>query len=177
MSEAYLVVTAVGTDRPGIVAEITDVLADRGANIADSRMALLGGEFALMMLISSPEEGLTAVRSDVEGVAARLGLQLIVKDTGSPSAHRAGHVRSYEIQVHALDHPGIVHAVSSALRRLGGNIVSLDTSAYEAAVTGAPLFEMNLAADFPAGITAARLREALAEVSETANADVEVRPV
>ena len=80
------------------------------------------------------------------------------------------------MQVHALDHPGIVHAVTAALRALGGNIVSLDTSASQASVTGAPLFQMQLCADFPAEVTAARLREALDQVSEAANADIEVRP-
>ena len=49
---AHLVVTAVGRDRPGIVAELTAAVAACRANVADSRMALLGGEFALMMPVS-----------------------------------------------------------------------------------------------------------------------------
>src|SRR5688572_28908171 len=175
MNERYLVLTAVGTDRPGIVAELTALLAERGANVADSRMAVLGGEFALMMLVSAAPEVLEGVREEVGPVAERLGLRLLLKETESPEAHRAGNVRSYEVHVHALDHPGIVHAVTAAVRQLGGNIVSLDTSAYQAAVTGAPLFEMNLYADFPAAVTAARLRETLEQVSEAANADLEVR--
>jgi glycine cleavage system transcriptional repressor len=70
-----------------------------------------------------------------------------------------------------------VYAVTAAVRALGGNIVSLETSAYQASVTGAPLFRMELCADFPESVGASRLREALEQVSETANADVEVRPV
>lgn len=177
MMEQYLVLTAVGTDRPGLVAELTAVVATRGINVADSRMAVLGGEFALMMLLAGGPDELAQARSELAAVAERVGLELIVKDTRSPAAHRAGRVRSYEVHVHALDHPGIVHAVTGTLQRLGGNVVSLSTSAYQAAVTGAPLFEMNLSADFPAEITAARLREALGEVSEAANADVEVKPI
>ena len=177
MNERYLVLTAVGTDRPGIVAEVTALLAERGASVADSRMAVLGGEFALMMLVETPADRSGGIRDELGAVAERLGLQLIVKDTQSPESHRAGRVRSYVVEVHALDHPGIVHAVTAALRELGGNIVSLDTSAYEASVTGAPLFRMNLSADFPAEVSAARLREVLGQVSEAANADVEVRPV
>ena len=176
MSDRFLVLTAVGTDRPGIVANITAVLAEHGASVADSRMAILGGEFALMMLVSVPESRMEELRETVGTLSSQLGLELIVKDTRSPAAHRAGRVRSYEVQVHALDHPGIVHAVTTALQRLGGNVVSMDTSAYQASVTGAPLFEMSLHADFPADVTAARLREALEQVSEAANADVEVRP-
>jgi glycine cleavage system transcriptional repressor len=177
MSEQYLVVTAVGTDRPGIVAELTELLAGHGVNVADSRMAVLGGEFALMMLLALPGERGEEIRAQLEAAAGRLELHLTVKETQSPSVHRAGHVRSYEVQVHALDHPGIVHAVAAALRGLGANVVSLDTSAQQAPITGAPLFQMTLCADFPPEVTAARLREALAQVSEAANADVEVRPV
>jgi glycine cleavage system transcriptional repressor len=176
MTEQFLVVTAVGSDRPGIVADLTHLLAESGANVADSRMAVLGGEFAVIMLVSAAPDRLAVLRGEMEAVGRRLGLDVLIKDTRSPRSHRAGHVRSYEIAVHALDHPGIVHAVSTALQSLGGNIVSLDTVAYQAAVTGAPLFEMEVSADFPAGITAARLREALEQVSEAANADIEVRP-
>lgn len=177
MSERYLVVTAVGTDRPGIVAEFTAPLARRGVNVADSRMAALGGEFALMMLLHGNPDDLEAARRELEPVAERLGLQLLVKETEAPTARRTGSLRPYEIRVHALDHPGIVHAVTDALRRLGGNIVTLDTAAYQASVTGAPLFRMTLTADFPAETTAARIRDALEQVSEAANADFEVHPL
>src|SRR5438067_8291182 len=120
MAEEYLVLTAVGTDRPGLVAELTALLAEQGANIADSRMALLGGEFALVMLVTGTAEQLTAVSRDVVAVADRLGLQLIAKPTRSAAARRTGLLRSYTVNVHALDHPGIVHAVTEALRRLHG---------------------------------------------------------
>jgi glycine cleavage system transcriptional repressor len=97
-----------------------------------------------------------------------------LSEVGSPTARRAG-ARSYRLAMHALDHPGIARrAVTAAIGAPGGNVVSLQTSAYEAAVTGSPLFEMELEADFPPVVTAAGLREALAQVSEAANADIEV---
>jgi glycine cleavage system transcriptional repressor len=176
MSQNYLVLTAVGTDRPGIVAELTAAVAERGANVADSRMAILGGEFAVIMLVAVAADHAASLQDELTAVGEGLGLQLLVRETRSPAAHRAGNVRSYQVEVHALDHPGIVHSVTRALRSLGGNVVSLETSAYQASVTGAPLFQMRLAADFPAEITAARLRETLEQVSEAANADIEVRP-
>jgi glycine cleavage system transcriptional repressor len=176
LNDQYLAETAVGADRPGIVAALTALLAQRGANVADSRMAVLGGEFALLMLVSAQTGGLDALRSELERAGQSLGLQLLIRETGSPAAHRAGRVRSYEVQVHALDHPGIVHAVAQAIRDLGGNVVSLETSAYQAAITGAPLFEMSVSADFPADISVTRLRETLEAVSEAANADIEVSP-
>lgn len=175
--EEFLVLIAVGTDRPGIVADLTALLAERGANVADSRMAVLGGEFALIALVSATPGQLATVRHELRDLADRLGLQLIIQPTRSPAAHRAGRVRSYRVEVHALDHPGIVHAISQAVRELRGNVVTLETTAYRASVTGAPLFRMSLSADFPADLSGARLRAALDAVAESAGADVEVHPV
>ena len=47
----YVVLTAVGPDRPGLVNALASLIRDAGANIEDSRMAILGGEFAVILLI------------------------------------------------------------------------------------------------------------------------------
>lgn len=172
----YLVLTAVGTDRPGIVAELTGLLVEQGANVADSRMAVLGGEFAFMVLVEAPADAAARLQESVTALADRMELQLLVKPTASPEEHRAGHVRSYRVAVHALDHPGIVRGVTSALQSLGANVVSLESNAYPAPVTGAPLFRMNLLADFPPEVTAARVRETLDDVSDLSNVDLDVEP-
>ena len=49
MPKEYLVVTTVGPDRRGMVEKITDVMVNHQANIEESRMARLGGEFAVIM--------------------------------------------------------------------------------------------------------------------------------
>ena len=48
-------VTAIGRDRPGIVAAISGVFAELGANIEDARMAILRGNFAVMLIAALPE--------------------------------------------------------------------------------------------------------------------------
>ena len=47
MSE-QLVITALGDDRPGIVDELSNALFRHNLNIEDSRMSVLGGEFAVL---------------------------------------------------------------------------------------------------------------------------------
>src|SRR3954463_16826051 len=51
------ILTLTGPDRIGIVDEVTGLLLDRGGNVETSRMARLGGEFAILMLVSLPAEG------------------------------------------------------------------------------------------------------------------------
>jgi len=50
--EQLIVISALGTDRPGIVEALSRAVLDRKGNILDSRMTVLGGEFAVLMLIS-----------------------------------------------------------------------------------------------------------------------------
>jgi len=49
-----LVLTLTGPDRIGIVEKVTGLLLERGGNVETSRMARLGGEFAVLMLVSLP---------------------------------------------------------------------------------------------------------------------------
>src|SRR3954465_15143150 len=52
---AQWIVTAVGPDRPGIVGELTGHLHAAGANLLDSRMVNLRGQFALVLLMECPD--------------------------------------------------------------------------------------------------------------------------
>ncbi|MCK5262904.1 MAG: glycine cleavage system protein R, partial [Gammaproteobacteria bacterium] len=47
-----LVITALGADRPGIVDELSNTLLTHQLNIEDSRMSVLGGEFAILLLVT-----------------------------------------------------------------------------------------------------------------------------
>ena len=44
----YIAISAVGQDRPGIVNELSRAILEYGCNIVDSRMTVLGGEFAII---------------------------------------------------------------------------------------------------------------------------------
>ena len=69
----YFILLSSGKDRPGIVDDISTLLFDKGANIEDSRMAVMGGCFSSMTLISCNPEQAEAVK---EGLADLRGLGL-----------------------------------------------------------------------------------------------------
>jgi len=50
----HLAVSAIGADRPGIVAAVTGVLVDRGCNLEDASMSILRGHFAMMLVVAAP---------------------------------------------------------------------------------------------------------------------------
>ena len=175
-TETYMALCGVGADRLGLVAEITDYVTERGCNVEDSRMAVLGAEFGVLLLVSGAAEQVSAVERDLGSLAGKTGLQLVARKTKSPEEHRAQAGVPYVVAAQALDHEGIVRAVARALHGAGVNIVSLTTTAYEAPVTGSQLFRMEARVDVPPGVSGARVRKALDAVAEAENLDLELRP-
>jgi glycine cleavage system transcriptional repressor len=118
-----LAVTAVGRDQPGIVAAVARVLHERGGNLEDSAMTILGGHFAIVLLVASddrPEE----LRDALTSATAELGLDVSV----SQASHGPGAVEpTHLLSVYGADRPGIVAGVTTALAELGANITDLET--------------------------------------------------
>ena len=73
--QRQFVLTLTGPDRIGIVDRVTRLLLDRGGNVETSRMARLGGEFAILMLVSMAAEQF-AVRQKAAEELAALGEQV-----------------------------------------------------------------------------------------------------
>ncbi len=174
-TEQFLALSAIGPDRPGLVAEVTDYLSHHGGNVEDSRMAVLGAEFGILLLVSGTPEEIAAIERDLASLREKTGLQVISRPTKAPEDHRRAPTIPCLITAEALDQEGIVRAVSRALSRVGVNIVSLETTAYEAPVTGSPLFRLEARVDCPAGVTVAKVRKAMDEVAEAENLDIDVR--
>jgi glycine cleavage system transcriptional repressor len=174
-TETFLVLSALGPDRPGLVAEVTEYLTERGGNVEDSRMAVLGGDFGIMVLVSGAPERIGAIEQDHESLSDRTGLSVMLRRTKSPEDHRRAAVIPVVVTAEAIDQEGIVRAVARALHRVGVNIVSLETTAYEAPVTGSPLFRLEARVDVPQATGIARVRKALDEVAIAENLDIEVR--
>jgi glycine cleavage system transcriptional repressor len=83
--EHYLVITALGADRPGIVNTITRHVSSCGCNIEDSRLAMLGEEFTFIMLLSGSWNAITLIESTLPQKGAELDLLIVMKRTNSPA--------------------------------------------------------------------------------------------
>lgn len=173
--DVFLVLSCLGPDRPGLVAEVTDYLTAHGGNIEDSRMAILGAEFGILLLASGRPEEVDAIERDLAALEKQTGLRMLVQRTKSPEEHRRAPTVPCLVTAEALDHEGIVRAVSGALARAGVNIVSLESAAYAAPVTGSPLFRMEARVDVPQTVGVGRLRKAMDAVAEEQNLEIEVR--
>jgi glycine cleavage system transcriptional repressor len=174
MAGAYTVLTAIGADRVGIVDDLSGLVSARACNIEESRMAVLGGEFAVIMLVSGLPPALDQLSGDLAARGARLGLHVEMKATRGP-VPEAG--RPYLLETVSLDTPGIVHTVTAALRKHGVNIESLETDTAPAPWTGAPMFRMRAHVVVGPSVEIGKLKEDLAHLEAGQDLDVRLRPV
>ncbi|MBN1217930.1 MAG: transcriptional regulator [Anaerolineae bacterium] len=176
MAKEYLVVTVVGPDRRGIVEKISAVVLDYQANIEESKMARLGGEFAVIMLLTLPGEKEEALLTGLDRLK-EYGLTVISRPTNLSRLERFQGYIPYEISVFGADHEGIVHRVAHYITVERMNIEKLDTQVSQAPVTGTPLFSMQATVQAPPDLTIGQLRQKLAELGDELCVDIEIKPL
>lgn len=169
-----LVVSAIGRDRPGIVAAITRVLVEHGANLADSQMGILSGRFTMMLIVEAPDDiDAGALRGDLERAAGEVGLDAILIHDVAETEQEAPEP-SLIVTLYGVDHPGIVHAVAKALAEIDVNITDLNTRLIQE--TGEqPLYAMMLEVAPPSGLERNELEERLRKVAGEQHLEVSVR--
>ena len=175
MARAFVVLTAVGTDRVGIVDDISGLVTEAGCNIEESKMAVLGGEFALMMLVSGPSESVGSMTRSLPAFAEKLGLSVSFRPTREPSAEPKG--RPYLLKAVSLDTPGIVHAVSAVVRRYSINIEELETETVPAPWTGAPMFQLTALLVIGPTVALGSFKEDLSRLEREQDLDIALKPV
>jgi glycine cleavage system transcriptional repressor len=169
------VLTAIGEDRPGLVEEVSEFVFARGGSIEDSRMANLGGQFAIAMSVAGSAEALGRISGDLDAFAGQTGIDARLTPGGRGHASAAAR-RPYRLTGKALDQAGLVHQVANVLRSLGVNIESMETTLEAAPETGAPVFAMELLLSAPAEVPADRLEGELGRVCEALNIDWGLEP-
>ena len=164
-----IVVTAVGADRPGIVAALTGALLDIGGNLEETRAALLRGSFATVLAVAVPDGvGVPEVQAALAPVAAELGLGLWVGPAAPKPAGEA--LQRSVVSVYGADHPGIVHGMSVALAEHGANIIDLSARL----VGDPPIYVLGIEIELPAGVGSERLAAALAPVAASHGVELRV---
>ncbi len=167
--KTYLVLTAVGPDRSGLVSEISAAIHGAGANLEDSRMAILGGEFALLVLVSGSEAAASAVERASGPLGEKLGLRVLSKRTGRGEPK---HYLPYRISVTGFDRPGIVSRVTEVLARRGVNVASLESRLEYAPLSGTPMFVLEAELQIPSAVALAELRRELSLQCDEENLDL-----
>lgn len=158
-----LAVTAIGADRPGIVAGVTGALVAHGCNLEDTSMSILRGHFAMVLIVAAPE-GLepATLEEALVADAATSGLVVAVRSVTDAHAGAGPAGERWTVVVYGADHPGIVHGITSVLAGAGVNIVDLTT---RMTGDGRPIYAMVMEVELPEGLSGEDLDARLAATS------------
>jgi glycine cleavage system transcriptional repressor len=173
---AHLALTAIGRDRPGIVAGLSGVLLEHELNVEDSQATILRGHFSIVLIVAAPEDvARDRLRDDLAHMGQDLGLEAIVLqdvDELDASAPEPSHI----VTIYGTDHPGIVHAATSTLAASGVDITDLNTRLVEDEGEE-PLYALMMEVTLPSGASAERMEAALRAVGQREGVEVTVREI
>jgi glycine cleavage system transcriptional repressor len=170
-----IALSAIGSDRTGMVHDLTRVIADCGGNIVESRMSALGSEFTMALLVSGNWHSLAKIETEIKKLGE--GGELAVQMRRTEQRAVRADMLPYSVDIVCLDQSGIVSSVSGFFSSRGIDIGELDTRSYAAAHTGAPMFSLRLVVNVPSRIHLGVLREEFMDFCDHLNLDAILEPV
>jgi glycine cleavage system transcriptional repressor len=172
----HFALTIVGRDRPGIVAQVTEILFNLGCNIADSSCSILGGQFAMILILAHPtftsRESFSDAFQPLEDADLTVALR-VLKPGGELHPRLEGEICM--ISVYGSDQPGIVYRVAKVLGVNNVNITDLNTK-----LVGSdqrPVYVMIIEAILPKGISELSVDQWMAPLREQLQVDISVRTI
>ena len=161
-----LIITAIGSDRTGIVSELSGIITTHGGNVEESRMSRLGSDFAIIMLVS--------VSTDWEeslGVALQSINDLTIS-TKHTQIQEIGDNKNYQINLNGADNEGIVKVLSKYLAEKSINILEMETHITQAPISGTPLFNLNASVSIPNDIEEKVIQSDLSQIAQKLGVEI-----
>jgi glycine cleavage system transcriptional repressor len=175
---SWFILSAVGRDRPGIVADLAQLVFDCEANLEDSRMTLLGNEFAAIMLCSGSgpdlEQRLTAGARRLEWENRLTVFIRPLEGQPRPPVPAPG-TKLFRIETQGMDRAGIVAGICRALADHRVNIADLQSHSLPSP-SGAAVYRMSVLAEVPDSLDPRLLAKALEERGAELGLEVSLAP-
>ena len=169
--------TAVGVDRPGIIAAIAKPLAAHNINVTDSEMAILQGHFAMMLIVNLPDgSGVSKLKEELQEVGTSLDLEFISLRELGQITDSSRVLPTFLLSIYGADHPGILSAITDALAEGEINVCDLSTRVV-GDDHGKPLYVMLIEVVTARDMKKQQLQDLLKEPAELEGVDVAVQPI
>ncbi len=170
-----LVITAIGEDRPGIINSLSRIVLEQKGNILDSRMTVLGGEFAILLLVSGKWDTIARLETTLPKHQERLNLTILTKRTYDRPVK--SEYLPYHAEVISIDHPGIVHQVADFFSSRQINVEEMNSNSHPAPHTGTPMFVLNMVLGVPRKESITQLRESFLDFCDANSLDGLLEPI
>lgn len=173
MGTGYIM-TAFGKDRPGIVADVSQILYENGCNLEDSTMTLLADEFTLILLFTTGSQGDIEdhLLKECRRLEREKGVSAFLRPVGGPHAVAKTAFTERTLHVEGLDKAGIVYKVSRFLADSNLNIVDLVSHIQASPNSGTLFYLMDIHIQIPEGTDMDKVSDGLALVGEELNVDI-----
>ena len=160
---AYLAITIIADDRPGIVEKVADKIKTNGGNWLESNMSRLAGKFAGILLVSVAPENQTQLTDALKSLQED-AVQVVVEQTGTAAETDSG--TSHTLDIVANDRPGIIAELSSLFARHSINVEELSTWCESAPMSADLLFRARAVVTTPADISTDKMAEIIESLSD-----------
>lgn len=176
MQRRYIM-TAFGKDRPGIVADVTELLYENGCNLEDTSMTMLADEFTINLLFSTAKD---QVEADLYRACAALeeskNITAFIRPVTETRPPKRTKLPLCTIHVEGLDQAGIVFKISRHLAEQSLNIVDLKSTVKLTPESGTALYLMDIHIEVPGTTSIDVIEKALNGVAEEINVEISVTP-
>lgn len=172
MAMATLILSVVGSDRPGLTKAVADAVLSAGGNWLESHLSRLGGLYVGSVLVELDEDRVDALREAVRAVDAE-GLEVRIAPALEGPAASGDMI---QLSLVGQDQPGIVQKVTSVLSGLNVNIETFESRIEAEPHSGAPLFAMEAQLRLPYGLEAEGVQAALEDISAEIMVDISLSP-
>ena len=174
--ETKYIMTAFCKDRPGVVADVTEVIYENGCNIEDSTMTNILDEFAIIFLFVGKGDRLKdTLLNDCRRLEREKGITAFIRPVEPEDREKRINFYTKTIDVEGIDQTGIVYKISKFLADNKINIENLTSRRVISPESGTPLYFMEIKVQVPERIIIDRLEEGLSKVSEELNLDIRIR--
>lgn len=171
------IMTAFGKDRPGIVADVTELLYENGCNLEDTTMSMLADEFTINLLFSSNDPGILATLSEMcATLEQKKSIYANIRPLSAGKSASHAKLPICTIHVEGLDQAGIVYKISKYLAENKLNIVDLKSTVKTTPESGTTLYLMDIHIQLPQGISLEAIENDLNPVAEEINVEITVSP-
>lgn len=166
-----LVISVIGTDRPGLVETVANLVADHGGNWLESRMCRLGGEFAGILRVDLTKDRQAALEVALRGLEAQ-GLTATLR-VDSGGADHLDEDRMIAFEMVGPDRPGIVRQLTAALAAHGVNVEEFSSECLSAPMSGECLFNAHVLIHVPDGCDPFELVDVIERIGEELGMEID----
>lgn len=163
--------SALGTNKPGIISEFSRILLQCGCNLLNVKSQIFGSDISIMVLLSGNWGAIAKLEATLPSLESRLGLAIQARRTNSPDTEMNNiKTMTYTIQITAIDKPGILNGLSDFL---SGFLIQIDEVSAQTYLgqSSTQMASLNLKVQVPESVHLATFREQFMSYCDEKNLD------